>query len=133
MLASPVDLVDLLECEHRSYLARTGRDDRPEELREAASRTAAEMRAGLDLIENAVFFERDFHCSVQTLVRTPDGYEPCENVPEATPLAVLSLTAAAQALNAEHAHLVVDGKRISFRVADFTPLLGRLKSRLAKP
>ncbi len=46
---------------------------------------------------------------------------------------MLSLTAAAQAIGAERAHLLVDGKRTSFRIADFAPLLGRLRNRLAKP
>ncbi|SER86932.1 uncharacterized protein SAMN05216188_116194 [Lentzea xinjiangensis] len=133
MLVSPSDLVDLLECEHRSHLARDGRRGDPEELHRQAARTAAEMRAGQDPVEDAVFFDGVFHCSVRTLVRTPDGYEPCDEAPEATPLAVLSLTAAGQALGAERAHLVVDGRRTSFRVADFAPLLGRLLTRLAKP
>ncbi|KJK45744.1 hypothetical protein UK23_25120 [Lentzea aerocolonigenes] len=130
MLASPSDLVDLLECEHRSYLGRNDRQGDPDELHAAASRTAAEMRAGQDIIESAVFFDGVFHCSA-TLIRTPAGYEPYAE--EATPLAILNLAAAAQAAGAERAHLLVDGKRTSFRVADFTPLLGRLKTRLAKP
>ncbi|GAB2849308.1 bifunctional RecB family nuclease/DEAD/DEAH box helicase [Lentzea nigeriaca] len=130
MLASPSDLVDLLECEHRSYLGRADRLGDPAELRVQASVTADEMRAGKDVIENAVFFDGVFHCSA-TLIRTPSGYEPTAE--EATPLAVLSLTAAAQAVGAERAHLLVDGKRTSFRIADFAPLLGRLKARLAQP
>ncbi|MCP2249239.1 DEAD/DEAH box helicase [Lentzea aerocolonigenes] len=133
MLAGPSDLVDLLECEHRSYLGRADRQGDPDALHVEAERTAAEMRAGKDLVENAVFFDGVFHCTAQTLVRTPDGYEPCEEAQEATPLAVLGLTAAAQALGAARAHLVVDGRRTTFRVADFTPLLSRLKTRLAKP
>lgn len=131
MPAGPSDLVDLLECEHRSYLAREERAGDPAELQAQAARTAAEMRSGAELIEDAVFFDDGFHCTVRTLVLTPDGYEPCAE--EATPLAVLSLTAAAQAIGAERAHLLVDGKRTSFRIADFAPLLGRLKNRLAKP
>lgn len=133
MLASPSDLVDLLECEHRSHLGRHDRRGDPDELHAAASRTAADMRASKDIIENAVFFDGVFHCSVPTLVRTPAGYEPCDEAAEATPLAVLNLTAAAQALGAERARLVVDGKRTSFRTADFTPLLNRLRARLAQP
>ncbi|MCX2947538.1 AAA domain-containing protein [Lentzea sp. NEAU-D7] len=133
MLASPSDLVDLLECEHRSFLARDERRGDPSELHLAAARTAAEMRSGADLVENAVFFDGVFHCSAQTLVRTADGYEPCDEASDFTPLAVLSLVAAAQALGATRAHLVVDGRRRSFRIADFTPLLGRLRTRLAKP
>lgn len=133
MLASPVDLVDLLECEHRSYLARTERDGGSGEIEDAASRTAAELRLGKDLVENAVFFDGVFHCSARTVVLTPDGYEPCDEVAEATPLAVLNLTAAGVALGAASAHLIIDGKRTSFRVADFAPLLGRLRTRLAKP
>lgn len=133
MLASPSDLVDLLECEHRSHLARDERRGDPDELHREAARTAADLRSGADLIENAVFFDGVFHCTAQTLVRTSDGYEPCDEVQEATPLNVLSLTAAAQALSAERAHLIVDGRRTSFRIADFAPLLERLKSRLAKP
>ncbi|HEX7304776.1 MAG TPA: ATPase, partial [Lentzea sp.] len=133
MLASPSDLVDLLECEHRSFLARDERRGDPAELHRLAARTAADMRSGEEIVENAVFFDGVFHCEAQTLIRTPDGYEPCDVVPEATPLAVLSLVAAAQAVGAERAHLVVDGHRTSFRIADFTPLLGRLRTRLAKP
>lgn len=131
MLAGPSDLVDLLECEHRSYLGREERAGDPAELQAQAARTAAEMRSGAELIEDAVFFDDGFHCTVRTLVLTPDGYEPCAE--EATPLAVLSLTAAAQTIGAERAHLLVDGRRTSFRIADFAPLLGRLKNRLAKP
>ncbi|ANZ42281.1 hypothetical protein BBK82_46520 [Lentzea guizhouensis] len=133
MLASPSDLVDLLECEHRSFLGRTERRGDPDELAGAAERTAAEIRAGAEIIENAVFFDGVFHCTVSTLVRTDSGYEPCEDAAEATPLAVLNLTAAAQSLGAERAHLLVDGRRTTFRVADFAPLLGRLRTRLAKP
>ncbi|SDG09915.1 uncharacterized protein SAMN05216553_105324 [Lentzea fradiae] len=133
MLVSPSDLVDLLECEHRSHLARAERRGDPAELRRRAARTAEEMRAGKDLVEDAVFFDGTFHCSARTLVRTPEGYEPCDEAGEATPLAVLSLVAAAQALGAERAHLIVDGRRTAFRVADFAPLLGRLKNRLATP
>src|ERR1044071_7624230 len=133
MLASPPDLVDLLECEHRSYLARDERRGDPAELHLAATRTAEEMRSGADLVENAVFFDGVFHCSAQTLVRTADGYEPCDEATDATPLSVLSLVAAARAVGSERAHLIVDGRRTSFRVADFTPLLDRLLTRLAKP
>ena len=113
MLASPSDLVDLLECEHRSHLGRDDRRGDPDELHAQASLTAAAMRAGQELIENAVFFDGAFHCSARTLVRTPAGYEPCEEAGEATPLAVLNLTAAAQAIGAERAHLIIDGRRSS--------------------
>ncbi|MGZ3146980.1 DEAD/DEAH box helicase [Lentzea chajnantorensis] len=133
MLASPSDLVDLLECEHRSFLGRSERRGDPEELHRAASRTAADVRAGAEIVENAVFFDGAFHCAVPSLVRVGTGYEPCFDGSEATPLAVLNLTAAALALGAERAHLLVNGRRTTFRVADFAPLLGRLRTRLAKP
>ncbi|WP_290062272.1 TM0106 family RecB-like putative nuclease [Amycolatopsis solani] len=149
-MVTPADLADLLECEHRSLLhqawaaglpgaprpADPAAPSQPEPGSEAEA-TRQAIRAGTPTIPGAVLRDGDFTGRVDSLVRTADGrYEvhDAQPVRHATPAAVVRLTACADALGdagGPNVHLgLSDGTTRTLRVADFRPLVDRLRARL---
>jgi hypothetical protein len=134
VLSDPSDLVDLLECEPAAT-RHTGQES------DATRLTCTRPFPGpppkcvpdAELIEKAAFFNVPSAPQLNPLGCTPDWYEPYKlGSPEATPPAVLSLTACVLAVGAERVQLVFDGQRTSFRATGYASLPNRPKTQLAK-
>lgn len=107
----------------------------------AAKATEEALRSGVPVIHRAVFADGAFSAQADFLVRDGDGrYEvhDAQPVRQATPAAVVRLTACADALRragwpaGPHLHLrLTGGGTRTLRVEDFRPLVDRLRTRLA--